>query len=521
MTRTSLVYAALLLSHPSIVNVDAHSTHSASDNVDVYFSTELNNLIRQNETTIKDEIHQTTDMSMKNSDWFSLTPIRISPASQERRQMADASAVITSWNFGTGQNTPTAAPTFMQPNDMLISIQGDNASFGNMFDVVAVRRLTITSFDIHTDAYTQNDGHVEVEVWTRSGSFVGHHLTSKGWRLIASCRVQAAGVGQYTRIPQSEFMEVKLEPNDRQAFFVVLKSADLRYSKVTDTEVGRVFESNAHLEFLVGVAIGQDTFGDKIFDNRLWNGKIHYTIGERPRPEVTEVLYKFSIEHTEGLANVQITDSIDNFVRTALEDIFNEGVKGLVKTNQLVLENVESSIHLKQKNNVLTCDLDEAGMVCSIVFTTVKVTHTNTISKALVRHKLLMLSKNLLNGMLYKSKYIGPEALETGTIIELTGVEMVNLTPDNRHVFEDTLKVFLNHTLANVDPPVQITTVSAEARDIKINSRSIMNKPGTRLRHHDNLRRLYSDPTATVELYTTITGEYQPPPEVKFDIVVT
>jgi len=172
-------------------------------------------------------------------------------------------------------------------------------------------------------------------------------------------------------------------------------------------------------------------------------------------------------------------------------------------------------------STVLTCDLDEAGMVCSIVFTTVKVTHTNTISKALVRHKLLMLSKNLLNGMLYKSKYIGPEALETGTIIELTGVEMVNLTPDNRHVFEDTLKVFLNHTLANVDPPVQITTVSAEARDIKINSRSIMNKPGTRLRHHDNLRRLYSDPTATVELYTTITGEYQPPPEVKFDIVVT
>ena len=157
--------------------------------------------------------------------------------------------------------------------ELQTTFKDDSGSYGNLFDIVAHRYLNITSLDVHC----QRSG--VVEVWTRPGSFVGHHTSSDGWRLISNTTVE----GKWSKpaaITPSEFESVPMNASSTQAFFVRMIEPNLRYS-IVSLEVGYPYVDSDDLDLLVGSGYYNYSFGAWELKSRLWNGVVHYSVNEQ------------------------------------------------------------------------------------------------------------------------------------------------------------------------------------------------------------------------------------------------
>jgi hypothetical protein len=138
---------------------------------------------------------------------------------------------------------------------------------GNMFDVLtASHALTVTGFDLNLDAVIVN-----VEVYQKSGTWVGFDQTPAAWTLIATISsVSSAGVGVPTHIDVTPFV---LPASAVTALYLTATSPGLVYSE--GTLVGNVAASNADLSILEGAAKSYPFLST--FEPRVWNGSIYYT----------------------------------------------------------------------------------------------------------------------------------------------------------------------------------------------------------------------------------------------------
>jgi hypothetical protein len=145
-----------------------------------------------------------------------------------------------------------------------------NGSNGNMFDITALKPITITGFSGHADIGTTN-----WEIWYRPGTHVGFTTSNAGWTLLGSATgVPSSGLGLATAIPIS--FAIPMEIGETYAFYVtttVTSPNGVYYS--TGTTLGNVFASDASIQVLEGS-------GGKYFDVNespiLFNGVVHYDL---------------------------------------------------------------------------------------------------------------------------------------------------------------------------------------------------------------------------------------------------
>ena len=128
-----------------------------------------------------------------------------------------------------------------------LQIGGDTtSSYGYIFNMRTHPNsgaIILTRFDF----YTESTNNVNVELWTRMGSFQEHKGTYEGWDLIAQGTVQGRGIGRYTGIPEEIFTPVTVPggggDEGTRAFYLTLDTKDLVYMK---GEPGAMSDTRAH-----------------------------------------------------------------------------------------------------------------------------------------------------------------------------------------------------------------------------------------------------------------------------------
>lgn len=146
---------------------------------------------------------------------------------------------------------------------------------GVMFDVSAITDVTITGLDVNL-FFGFVDTH-DVEVYHRPYSHSGSEDDPAAWTLVGSASaLTSLGAGVPTPLPFA--MDITMAAGERHGFYVTTLDGDgygLDYA--AGTAIGKVYESDGHIEIREGIALGS-SFGPKLNQGapRQWNGTIHY-----------------------------------------------------------------------------------------------------------------------------------------------------------------------------------------------------------------------------------------------------
>ena len=169
-----------------------------------------------------------------------------------------------------------------------------------MFDIVAINEVTINSFDVNLDTGITDD----VEVYYKSGTWVGFEEDAAAWTLLGTANVTSAGDGLPT--PLNLSLGQTIAEGETGAFYVTTTAGGMNYTDGTTT--GAVFASDDNIEFLEGAGKSYP-FGGSTFDPRVFNGNIIYDVGP---PVDNNVSFDCSMLG-ENQIEVFVTDDSGNF----------------------------------------------------------------------------------------------------------------------------------------------------------------------------------------------------------------
>ena len=141
-----------------------------------------------------------------------------------------------------------------------------NGSNGNMFDINALTAMNVLGFTVSP----QSTGPVTVEIYHRTGSYVGFENAAAGWTLIQTETFTANA----TPYRVSFANPLAINPGTH-AFYVTSTVTTLNYTN--GTVVGAVLNSNADLQVFEGV--GKSYPFGATFTPRNFNGRIIYSTG--------------------------------------------------------------------------------------------------------------------------------------------------------------------------------------------------------------------------------------------------
>lgn len=185
-------------------------------------------------------------------------------------------------------SSPTSAPTSeigkfyeSKRNEILNSMAGGTGSYGNMFDVVAVADVNVTSLDVHA-RNGPSDPPFELEVYTKVGTFLGSEYDPDAWtKVCCATPVRGHGLMKRTPVPTDAFFDkIPISRGETRAFYVTGKEAVLRYTRGGGAQsVGSILNSDLNVKLLEGDGVGAYPFGGHI-PGRVWNGVVHYEYWE-------------------------------------------------------------------------------------------------------------------------------------------------------------------------------------------------------------------------------------------------
>ncbi len=145
---------------------------------------------------------------------------------------------------------------------------GGNGASGNMFDLEAVNDLTIDSFDVNMGTGNTAD----VEIYFKTGTWVGSETTPANWTLIATATgITSAGIGLPT--PLNLDLGINVTAGNRVAFYVTRTTGSLIYTNGVTT--GALFASDSNLQIFEGAGKGYPFTGT--YQPRNFNGNIVYS----------------------------------------------------------------------------------------------------------------------------------------------------------------------------------------------------------------------------------------------------
>jgi M6 family metalloprotease-like protein len=180
---------------------------------------------------------------------------------------------VTFANEALRSPAPSPKPAGQTPSstkELVAGFAAGSGGAGNMFDVVAKKDLVVTEFAIHSYATTM----INVEVWSKLGSFQGSENSSSNWQMIKSDTVLGKGLGQGThvRIPN-----IGMNTREVRAFYITVASGGtLAYTK--GQAPGAAYVSNDDIQIMEGIGKAYP-FG-ATYTNRKWNGILMYEVGQ-------------------------------------------------------------------------------------------------------------------------------------------------------------------------------------------------------------------------------------------------
>ncbi len=185
------------------------------------------------------------------------------------RRLCILSAAIAAATVTTEANSAILTTTFAS----------NNGQSGNMFDVVTMdAALTVTGFDLNLNAGTW-----DIEIYSKSGTWVGSNNDPSAWTLIDSGSVSSSG-NTPSFFDVADFI---LNAAGTTALYITgISTSTMRYTN--GTGVGNIAASNADLQILEGAGVAYPF--STTFMPRIWNGSIHYEVSSVPEPSTLLLL---------------------------------------------------------------------------------------------------------------------------------------------------------------------------------------------------------------------------------------
>jgi PEP-CTERM motif len=166
----------------------------------------------------------------------------------------------------------------------LSTLGPNNGSGGVFFDLTAAgNNLSFNSFATYFGSTTVGTP-ASVEVWVRSGSFVGFTTANTGWTLYETVAGTAAGTGTLSA-PIAFTTPIALTAGSTTGFYVhsITAGNGIRYQGTGTTSTSTF--SNADITLFSNVArTGAVSFGGSQFTPRAFSGDINYTVSSVPEP---------------------------------------------------------------------------------------------------------------------------------------------------------------------------------------------------------------------------------------------
>jgi hypothetical protein len=169
--------------------------------------------------------------------------------------------------FATAANAGTITTTFV----------ADNSYSGNFFDIsTGANDLTVTDMLVNVDG-----GPMTIDVYAKSGSYVGSEANSAAWTLVSQTAITGLGGGTPTPVDVADFV---LSAGAVTGLYVTIDTHTNR-PLMYYTDGNNTF-SNADLTLTAGKGSGGLFTELGLFSNRTWNGTINYVVGApNPAPE--------------------------------------------------------------------------------------------------------------------------------------------------------------------------------------------------------------------------------------------
>jgi len=179
-------------------------------------------------------------------------------------------------------NIADELPICQFENEFLPELMHNTGSFGNMFEVRTKEYpVKVTEIAFSTDLYTN----VTYHAWSKTGTYKNHETSEESWTKIAQGWTMGLGKEQPTPIPADSFEGMWIDPQQTQAFLIMLETPDIRYNY--GSIEGVVLEEQDDFILMEGKSIAhfppfrEDT---TFFSPRLFTGSVKYYV-EKPCDE--------------------------------------------------------------------------------------------------------------------------------------------------------------------------------------------------------------------------------------------
>jgi len=364
------------------------------------------------------------------------------------------------------------------------------------------------------------------------------------------------GKEQPTPIPADSFEGMWIDPQQTQAFLIMLETPDIRYNY--GNFEGMAVEEHEDFLLLEGKGVASyPPFSDKakFFAPRVFTGSIKYFVEkpcdepslmpstkptpaptQHPTPSPTTVAPtpQSSVSPSLGpiLTSVEfkflfvvdfneidfVTIELHDVTEDVLEEFFNRGREGstvmdrIINEGELYYDGVISIVSLDPEE--YECDATDPNKACVGVECVVEISHNDKVSHLEVRYAMLSMKELIYPKLTFtNTKYIGPKPIETINTVQLSGVDYDAFNDQETIKYlEEAVREFL----ATVQDQADIASVTIVATN-KVET--VETSPYVRrfLQSVARSRTHISQDTSSVDLTIAVTGEYQPPPELKFD----
>jgi PEP-CTERM motif len=147
----------------------------------------------------------------------------------------------------------------------------NNDYLGNFFNVTTgTNALTITGMTVNVDAAPMT-----IDVYIKSGTYVGSETNSAAWTLVTADPVTGLGEGNATPVDITPFL---LTANSLFGFYVTIDSNIPFTSPFMYYTEGDNTYSNADLSLTAGEGAGPKFDVNGLNEHRIWNGSITYSV---------------------------------------------------------------------------------------------------------------------------------------------------------------------------------------------------------------------------------------------------
>lgn len=171
-----------------------------------------------------------------------------------------ANAATTTTYYAQAVNTAT--------NSLFTTLIAGNGAGGNMFDVTALNSIDVNGFDMHFSS----TGTGTMQVWYRTGSFVGFESSNAGWTMAYTTTVTALGTGVLTPVPGT--FTVNVPAGQTYGFYVTAVTGGPQVNYTNGTSLGSVYVQNADAQIKQGKGGG---YFSVINSPRIFNGQMRYS----------------------------------------------------------------------------------------------------------------------------------------------------------------------------------------------------------------------------------------------------